>query len=207
MDHFDEILRIQLILARLGERELLSWWNTDIAYKLGGSDFIQRLHGRVVDREAGRLMSLLSVAEALLTAAGQLEEGLLAAIPDRDGLGAFSLFCLEPALQADLHARFRHWKLWPAELPGEVQAVLDPQKDYKPAELLELLRQATEPAQPDGVAQAGTSFGREFAFAEGTAALDKVRALAMALAAPAAGQALPAKGAYVLNYYRASDAE
>jgi hypothetical protein len=37
MENLDQLLYCQLIIARLGEKELLAWWNTDIAYKLGGA--------------------------------------------------------------------------------------------------------------------------------------------------------------------------
>jgi hypothetical protein len=39
----DKILHTQLIIARMGEKELMNWWNTDIAYKMGGADFLKRL--------------------------------------------------------------------------------------------------------------------------------------------------------------------
>ncbi len=41
----DKILYIQLIIARMGEKELRNWWNTDMAYEGGGGDFLQRLLG------------------------------------------------------------------------------------------------------------------------------------------------------------------
>ncbi len=49
----DSILLIQLTVARLGEKELLSWWNTDICYKLGGADFLKRLVGLVLRCDGG----------------------------------------------------------------------------------------------------------------------------------------------------------
>ena len=47
-DNLDKILYIQLTIARLGEKELMSWWNTDVVYKLGGADFLQRLVGEII---------------------------------------------------------------------------------------------------------------------------------------------------------------
>jgi hypothetical protein len=41
----DSILLLQVAVARLGETELMGWWDTDIAYKLGGAYFLQRLVG------------------------------------------------------------------------------------------------------------------------------------------------------------------
>jgi hypothetical protein len=38
-----KILYTQLIIARMGEKELMSWWNTDIAHEMGGADFLGRL--------------------------------------------------------------------------------------------------------------------------------------------------------------------
>ena len=39
----DKIIHTQLIIARMGEKELMNWLNTDIAYELGGADFLKRL--------------------------------------------------------------------------------------------------------------------------------------------------------------------
>jgi len=47
-NEIDTILYIQLVIARLGEKELMNWWNTDIAYEMGGGDFLERLLGKTM---------------------------------------------------------------------------------------------------------------------------------------------------------------
>ncbi len=68
----DKIFHIQLIIARLGEKELMNWWNTDAAYKLGGAAFLQRLLGKTI--------APLAAGEAVLEAARLKESSLISAM-------------------------------------------------------------------------------------------------------------------------------
>ena len=101
MTALDSLLLLQLTVARLGEKELLGWWNTDIVYKLGGADFLNRL--------VGSTFAPLAAGEAVLMAARMKEEQGLAAIP---GESAYTLFCPEPRLRSELTHRFRHFKTY-----------------------------------------------------------------------------------------------
>jgi hypothetical protein len=73
--------------------------DTDIAYKLGGADFLNRL--------VGATFAPLAAGEAVLQAARMKEEQGLAAIPEES---ASALFCPEPKLRFELTHRFRHSK-------------------------------------------------------------------------------------------------
>jgi hypothetical protein len=106
----DQILALQIAVARLGEKPFRFWWNSDVADVDGGADLLTRL--------VGQTMSPLSVIEGVLLAAKQTEERLLAAIPAPP---AYSLFCPEPALRRALKNRIRHFKNYPEELPDRLR--------------------------------------------------------------------------------------
>ncbi len=62
----DKIFYTQLVIARLGEKELMNWWNTDVAYKLGGAAFLRRLLGKTIaPLAAGELIDLINVPDNL----------------------------------------------------------------------------------------------------------------------------------------------
>lgn len=56
----------------MGEKELMNWWNTDAAYKLGGAPFLQRLLGKTI--------APLAAGEAVLEAARLKETSLISEI-------------------------------------------------------------------------------------------------------------------------------
>ncbi len=178
----DEILLLQLTVARLGEKELMNWWNTDIAYQHGGSDFLTRL--------VGAAFAPLAAGEGILLAARLKEEPLLAAARDE---ALYSLFLPEPGLRAALAERYRHFKTYPEELPPAIRAILDPTTDFKPADLLARLESAKPELQ-------GTSFGRLISIQPNPAPRAVMRALA-------ATHTLADKGRYVMPYYRGLHAD
>ena len=183
----DTILLLQLTVARLGEKELLAWWNTDICYKLGGADFLNRLVGPV--------LAPLAAGEAILMAASLKEEKLIKAI---SGADAFSLFWPEPEARAALGRRLRHFKTYPDELPADIAEILDPGREWKSGELLERLTGGPK-VSFQGTKFQGTSFGREVSVAAAWGAVRKAQALASTFSA---GD----RGAYVMPYYRSGDA-
>ena len=182
MTVLEPLMLLQLTVARLGEKELLGWWNTDIAYKLGGADFLNRL--------VGTKLAPLSAGEGVLLAARLKEEQLLAAIP---GETVYSLFCPEPRLRFELAQRFRHFKTYPDDVPAEIAEILDPQRQWKASDLFDRLAANAKPNFQ------GTSFGREISVHKAWTELERARALAATLS-------MEDKGTYVMPYYRNGDA-
>lgn len=182
MTALDSLLLLQLTVARLGEKELLGWWNTDIVYKLGGADFLNRL--------VGSTFAPLAAGEAVLMAARMKEEQGLAAIP---GESAYTLFCPEPRLRSELTHRFRHFKTYPDDVPAEIREILDSERQWKAPDLFARLGANPKPSFQ------GTSFGREVSVHKAWTELEKARALAATLSPED-------KGSYVMPYYRSGDA-
>jgi hypothetical protein len=185
MDHtiLDAILLLQLTVARLGEKELMNWWNTDIVYKLGGADFLQRL--------VGPRMAPLSAGEAVLLAAQRKEEKIIATIP---GHATYSLFCPLPSVRAALSQRFRHYKTYLDDMPTAVEEILNPDTEWQISDLCARLQ--TFP-KADFL---NTSFGRELSRNPNVYELELAQALASTFSAAD-------KGDYVMPYYRIADAQ
>ena len=177
----DEVLLILLTVARLGEKELMHWWNTDIAYKLGGADFLIRL--------VGPKTASLAAGEGILFAARLKEERLIDLIP---GDAAFSLFCPEPALRLAVNRRYRYLKTYPDELPTDIAELLDPEREWTAPELMARLE------TPAPLCFQGTSFGREVQVDATWSDTEKVRALANTYV-------IADRGNYVMAYYRNGD--
>jgi hypothetical protein len=189
VENLDHILHLQLAVARLGERELETWWNTDIAYKLGGAGFLERI--------AGPEMAPFAAGEGVLLAARLHEESILESIP---GNPCFSLFCPPLPLRNELIRRYHHFKRYPEDTPDEIRAILDVSTDWTVDALRALIQKATGNISP---ACEGTSFGREItAVAAGVGGTsDNLESMMNELAA--AYLAL-GKGKYVLPYFRTS---
>lgn len=179
-DIIDEILALQLTAARLGERELKGWWNSDIAHHLGGADFLTRLVGPV--------MAPLAAAEGLLEVGRLKDESLLAGI---SGMVGRSLFYPSKDLVVALRDRMRHFKAYPQEVPPNIRTLIDSKKEWTVQELEALL------PSPDQGAFTGTGFGRELS---GGASMEEPQR--SRLLAAEAGRS--EKGRYVLAYYRES---
>lgn len=175
----DQILYIQLIIARLGEKELQNWWNTDIAFEMGGADFLKRL--------VGEKLATLSAGEAILQAAYLKELAIHNQIP---GGSCFSLFCPEPKLDIALKDRYRHLKRYPEDTPDTICKVLDPKKVWTAAELSALLGEFAVPAFQ------GTSFGRLIEISAGWDETDTIKALAAVVLQNE-------KGKYAMPYFKA----
>ena len=124
----DKILYTQLIIARMGEKELMNWWNTDIGHKMGGADFLERLLGKV--------MAPLSAGEGILRAAYLKEMQTINEMPNNNKVG--TLFRPEPAI--GIEERYRHFKRYPESLPENIAEILDPKKDWSSDQLAELLQ-------------------------------------------------------------------
>lgn len=177
----DGILALQLTIARLGEKELCAWWNVDLAYKLGGADFLRRL--------AGATMAALAAGEGLLQAAAQSEAGIITGIPE----SVCSLFQPEASVQVELHHRFRHFKAYPTDLPTEIAKLLDAEKDWKIGDLA-----AHRDALCSGIVMPkmeATAFGRLVSVPAGLGPLETAKALALSFDPRQ-------KGGLLLSYYR-----
>lgn len=186
----DQIVGLQVAVARLGEKTFRFWWNSDIADIDGGADLLVRLVGKEI--------APLSVIEALLLVAQQTEERLLAAIPAPP---AYSLFCPEPALRRALHNRFRHFKTYPEELPDRLGFLVGPEcrEDDLLAAITHAVTGAIGAYTENSIQTRETSFGVELTCgAPATAPGTPIRFAAM-LAVVAARSP---KGAYILPYYR-----
>ena len=175
----DKIFYIQLVIARLGEKELMNWWNTDAVYKLGGAAFLQRLLGKTI--------APLAAGEAILEAARLKESSLISEIPDNKQV--FSLFKPEPKLYTALNERMRHFKRYPDDIPAEIVSILDPGKDWTSGDLVDLIN------VPDVLQSSGTSFGRLFEKSPG----QSMNGIMLTLAS---GITASEKGNYTLCYYQ-----
>jgi len=180
----DSLLYLQLVAARLGEQEFQDWWKTDIAFKLGGADFLLRLTDPVT--------APLAAGDGVLRAARQKEDALIADIP---GSPCRSLFCPPTKLRNELDLRFRHFKRYPDDTPAELLSLLDSATEWTTASLKTLLAEATGKVSP---AYEGTSFGRELRGPDGGRFRDEGEAM-RALAAAYLGLE---KGRFSLPYYR-----
>lgn len=74
LNALDQILYTQLVIARLGEKEVKNWWNTDIVFEMGGADFLKRL--------VGEKLAPLSAGEGILQAAYLKEKAIHNQIPN-----------------------------------------------------------------------------------------------------------------------------
>ncbi|WP_419174432.1 BREX-6 system BrxE protein [Desulfosediminicola sp.] len=175
----DIILHAQLIIARMGEKELMNWWNTDIAYEMGGADFLQRLLGDTI--------APLSAGEAILRAAYLKESQLVSEMPNSQNV--YTLFRPEPEMGVALEERLRHFKRYPEDVPKEISQILDPKKDWTPDDLVDLIK----PEKP--VTSTGSSFGREIEKTVGLGMVDVMTNMASILKTNE-------KGRYVLTFYR-----
>lgn len=174
VEHIDHLLYLQLIVACLGEKELAGWWDTDIAYRLGGAGFLARI--------AGSDMAPLAAGDGVLLAARTKEGPLVGAIP---GTPCMSLFCPPASLGNELNRRFIHYKKYREDTPEEVFALLNPQTDWTVEALRELLKKETAGAVWEAE---GTTAGRELTlpgerpFASGEEALRACAAAYLELA-------------------------
>lgn len=175
----DKILHTQLIIARMGEKELMNWWNTDIAYEMGGADFLKRL--------VGETLAPLSTGEGILKAAQLKENGLIAEMPDNETV--CTLFKPEPKVQVAIEERIRHFKRYPDTVPEDISEILNPRKDWQPNELAELIQPEKQPEFT------GSSFGNEMNKNVGIGIPDQMIALASIIKNSK-------KGRYAMAYYR-----
>jgi len=175
----DKILHTQLIIARLGEKELMNWWNTDIAFNLGGADFLKRL--------VGNTLAPLAAAEGILKAAQLKDSQLVEVMPNSDQV--FTLFKPEPEVHIAIEERLRHFKRYPEDLPEEITHILDAEKDWSIEELSKLIS-AEVPVESNG-----TSFGKEIDKTVGLGIADIMNNLASLIKTNE-------KDNYVLSYYK-----
>lgn len=174
----DKILYIQLIIARMGEKELMNWWNTDMAFEGGGGDFLERL--------LGDTLAPLAAAEGMLKAAHLKEMQIMSEMPDNQDI--HSLFCPEPDVQMALQERLRYFKRYPESVPEEISKILDPKKDWQAEALSDLI----QPENPPEFT--GSSFGKEIHKKTGLGVTDIMTTLAAIVKTNE-------KGNYVLTYY------
>lgn len=177
----DKILYTQLIIARMGEKELMNWWNTDIAYEGSGGDFLQRL--------LGDTLAPLAAAEGILKAARLKEVQLIEEMPDNQNV--YTLFRPEAQVEIALKERLRYFKRYPESLPEEISQILDPKKDWQPDALANLIQPENRPEFT------GSSFGKEIQKKTGLGITDIMTSLA-------AIARTNEKGRYVLPYYKSA---
>lgn len=179
-DTLDEILKIQLLIARLGEKESMNWWNLDISFEEGGADFLTRLVG-----DTHPNLPALSIADGLLLACNQYEENLIA----QSGQSLASLFSPEPELLFSLKERLRYFKKYPDTLPDTLIQVLDSSKEWTTSDVQELLAIDSLPSFE------GTTVGCKVPIDSGIGVLDSIKSLtSVILGFP--------KGQYSLAYFQ-----
>ena len=176
----DKILHTQLVIARMGEKELMNWWNIDLAFEMGGADFLERLLGSV--------LAPISAGEGILKAAYLKESQLINEMPDDRNV--CTLFRPEPEVDVAVAERLRHFKRYPEDLPDEISQILDPKKDWTSDALADLILPETPPES------SGSSFGREIEKTVGLGIADVMINLASIVKTNE-------KSRYVLSYYRA----
>jgi hypothetical protein len=174
----DKILYTQLIIARMGEKELMNWWNTDIAFNLGGADFLNRLLGDV--------LAPLAAGEGILKGAQLKDSQHIANMPNSEEV--FTLFNPEPEINIAIKERLRHFKRYPEDLPEEISHILDPNKDWTIEEFIALI------STNEAAKYTGTSFGKEIVKTAGLSIVDVMNNLASIIKTNE-------KGNYVLSYY------
>ena len=175
----DKILYTQLIIARMGEKELMNWWNTDMAYEMGGADFLKRL--------LGDTLAPLSAGEGILKAAHLKESQLINEMPDNQKV--YTLFRPEPEVDVGIEERLRYFKRYPEDLPNEIAQILDPKKDWTSNELADLIVPEKSPESTE------SSFGRKIEKTVGLAMSDVITNMASIVKTNE-------KGRYVLSFYR-----
>ena len=178
----DQILYVQLIIARLGEKELHNWWNTDIAYEMGGSDFLKRL--------VGEKLAPLSAGEGILQAAYLKEQSIQNQIP---GGSCFSLFCPQSNLDIALKERYRRLKRYPDDISDEIRTILDPKTEWRASDLAALLSDLSVPDFQ------GTSFGKLIEIEAHWDQFDTIKALASVILRNE-------KGRYIMPYFKGTQA-
>jgi hypothetical protein len=174
----DKILYTQLIIARMGEKELMNWWNTDIAFNLGGADFLKRL--------LGDTLAPLSAGEGILKAAQLKDAQFIKNMPNSQEV--FTLFNPEPEINIAIKERLRHFKRYPEDIPKDIAQILDPDKNWGIEELGDLIS-INESAECTG-----TSFGKEIERTVGLGIVDMMNNLASSIKTNE-------KSNYVLSYY------
>jgi len=110
----DQILELQIKIARAGETERLFWWRVDATDSAGGGDFFKRLVGS---------LSELSAVEAALEGAKSKEKKLL----EEAGVekSVITLFNPQVELKIKLEERWRHFKANPEEIPDNIKSLLN----------------------------------------------------------------------------------
>lgn len=178
-EKLDSFLATQLAIARLGEKPIRFWWNSDIVDIDGGADLLYRL--------VGETMAPLSAIEGVLLVAERAERRRLSTIPAPQ---AYSLFCPEPVIRKMLRQRLRQFKSYPDELPDAVGRLV-----------------SSGLGEDDLMAAIDTDLGTEFEEVEtsfgielqmGIAEEDPVKS-ALSLASVALRSP---RGSYTLPYYR-----
>jgi len=113
-DILDQILELQIKIARAGEQERLCWWRVDATDSYGGGDFFLRL----VDSISG-----LCAVEAAIEGAKMLERQKLS----EAGIGyeVITLFHPEFNVKMQINERWMHIKNNPDDVPASIRLLLD----------------------------------------------------------------------------------
>jgi hypothetical protein len=178
IQNIDTILHCQLTVARMGEKELMNWWNTDIAYEVGGATFLQDL--------LGETMAPLAAGEGILEAARLKEASLFEELPSDQSY--FSLFQPEPEIQTALKERIRHFKRYPEDITDPIKEIINPKTDFTLDQLKERV------LVDQSIQKKGTSFGHQVIKTPGNSKIGFYQALTAEIMECE-------KSNYVLHYY------
>jgi hypothetical protein len=132
----DQILALQLKIARAGELERLSWWRVDATDADGGGDFYQRLLGKASRQAAAETaMAGAKARELILFQERGIAEGSI-----------YTLFHPPFKLDVALRERWQHFKNYPEDLPSELAQLLDHELSFDKGEFEAWLQTLPRPS-------------------------------------------------------------
>lgn len=123
LSEIDKALHLQIVFARLGERERFGWWRSmDATDNDGGGAFFKRFLS-----EAASVFPELAAAEAAILAARQMEKARIHRYNSQ--IQVQTIFCGSPAWEANLNSRWAHWKKYPSDIPEKTRLILNAATD------------------------------------------------------------------------------
>lgn len=172
----DDILALQILVAKAGETERLNWWRIDATDEAGGGDFFQRL--------VGSLSPMASTEAALKGAAAKELEIMQNASIDHEMV---SLFHLPGELQIQVQERWGFYKKHPEQLPEALQQLIAHDWTFESSAFEATLAGIDKPSYER------SPLGRKVRGSQPTDPIDLVKNLAAVL--------LPLDTTYPLPYY------
>jgi hypothetical protein len=131
----DQILELQIKIARAGEKHRLSWWNVDATDTDGGGDFFKMLVGR---------LSEMSAIEIALVGARLLEKEKIKNA--RISFEVLSIFNPGAEITIQLSKRWEQLKVNPEIIPDIIKSLLDHNLEFDKEGFQKELETFTKPS-------------------------------------------------------------